>query len=859
MAVYKRDIVDINLETGNIHRTFLNHSIGMKDQKADHFGVRVFRDGEPVNLTGVSVQGVFMPPQGSPIAITSGNIVSENVAEVVLPQACYNYDGQFTLAIKLVDSTNEVTGTVRIIDGMVDNTHASGTVAPVAAIPTYQEVLSTYEQAIAAINKTVRFDATQSLTDTQKATARSNIGAVSTAEMNTALAAKVNVSDIENDLTGTTAGKVLDARQGKVLDDKVSDLKSAMSDVTSMDKYGVYFDMEGLTINEGQYIKSDGSIGTNVSFMYTDYIELPEGTASVTVNRDVYTPSGDKYTQTKMVWWYDAEKELLGTGASNITSGNLLTSYEPTTFTAKYIRVNLSANKVHNFVRLNYYPALRYIRHKNSSDTADTMTEPGIYWIGSAMTGLPVTNPGFLTVKKAPFSTTDIEQSFITRYDSFTRLCVNGTWRAWVRYLNSSDEYNEIGVVGKYSDTFPSSQEVKETDIILKANGTYRIVCLTNREGRWNVYGKGNTTNLKRIYPWETETYFTNDSTDRYLCIYNYESTADPINVIVYNAEAVIAKRQDVKRKYTVGKTANAFDYSSLTRCLFDLKDNNEPKIIEIWEGDYDLYDEYKELYDANLLPIYTGDNPSMDYFPYCVWVPENTHIIGKGIVRLQWMPDPAEDDITPTQCKTISPLNVAATATIENVEVYCKNGRYCLHNDGLGKVQFRGAIQRYINCRFYKYANDTDSVSGDDYGFLPTTGFGIDNCMHHVYENCVFVNYAEERAFYGHSRPSTMDNQSESPDITLINCVIDSEASGATPPCVKFGNTNSTKPHIRVMFNSCYIAGVVKCQLESSASANCKNGFDVQYLNCGNVTMKINDPDNQYPPKAYNTNLTLL
>ena len=118
MAVYKRDMVDINLETGNIHRSFLKHSIGYKDAAADHFGIRVFRNGEPVDLTGVSVQGVFMPPQGSPIAITSWNIVSGNVAEVVLPQACYNYDGQFCLSIKLVDSTNSVTGTMRIVDGI---------------------------------------------------------------------------------------------------------------------------------------------------------------------------------------------------------------------------------------------------------------------------------------------------------------------------------------------------------------------------------------------------------------------------------------------------------------------------------------------------------------------------------------------------------------------------------------------------------------------------------------------------------------------------------------------------------------------------------------------------------------------
>ena len=152
MAVYKRDIADINLETGNIQRTFLNHSIGLHDKKADHFGIRVFRNGEPVDLSGVSVQGVFMPPQGSPIAITSGNIVSGNVAEVVLPDACYNYDGQFCLAIRLVDVTNSVTDTVRIVDGVVDNTHSGGTISPLPVEPTWAEIKAAYEQAIAAVS-----------------------------------------------------------------------------------------------------------------------------------------------------------------------------------------------------------------------------------------------------------------------------------------------------------------------------------------------------------------------------------------------------------------------------------------------------------------------------------------------------------------------------------------------------------------------------------------------------------------------------------------------------------------------------------------------------------------------------------
>ena len=57
MAVYKQNILDINLNSGNIYRSFLPHSIGMADNQADRFGVRTYRDGAAVDLTGVAVQG----------------------------------------------------------------------------------------------------------------------------------------------------------------------------------------------------------------------------------------------------------------------------------------------------------------------------------------------------------------------------------------------------------------------------------------------------------------------------------------------------------------------------------------------------------------------------------------------------------------------------------------------------------------------------------------------------------------------------------------------------------------------------------------------------------------------------------
>ena len=173
MAIYKKDIVDVNLNTGSIHRSFLNHTIGHKDDDADAFGVRVFRDGDPVNIEGTSCQAVFMAPDGTNIALTSYGTIRGNEAYVTLPQACYNMEGQFCLAIKIIGGG--VTSTVRIVDGIVEKTGATGAVAPVESVPTYQEILAVYEQMLEAKEGSVRFDITQELTTEEMAKARENI------------------------------------------------------------------------------------------------------------------------------------------------------------------------------------------------------------------------------------------------------------------------------------------------------------------------------------------------------------------------------------------------------------------------------------------------------------------------------------------------------------------------------------------------------------------------------------------------------------------------------------------------------------------------------------------------------------
>lgn len=184
--VYHNNIIDIDLESGTLFRSFLNHTIGSGDNNANWYGVRVFRKGEPIALSGCSVQGLFMPASGAAILISDGTHtwVSGNEAAVLLPQACYNVKGQFTLTIKIIGTNSySITDTVRIIDGVVADTYSENPVAPTAAVPTYQEILAVYDQMVAAKDGSVRFDIDQTLTAAQMTQARGNIAAASESDV----------------------------------------------------------------------------------------------------------------------------------------------------------------------------------------------------------------------------------------------------------------------------------------------------------------------------------------------------------------------------------------------------------------------------------------------------------------------------------------------------------------------------------------------------------------------------------------------------------------------------------------------------------------------------------------------------
>ena len=147
MANYREDIVDIELTGGSLHRSFLSKSIGAGDIKANRFGVRVFRNGTPVQLSGTCA-GYFINAAGNTVAITNGT-VNGNVAYVTLPEACYAVEGNFCLAIKVSLSGESVT--MRIVDGTVTRTCTDTAYDPGNIIDDIEDLIAAIDAAVASI------------------------------------------------------------------------------------------------------------------------------------------------------------------------------------------------------------------------------------------------------------------------------------------------------------------------------------------------------------------------------------------------------------------------------------------------------------------------------------------------------------------------------------------------------------------------------------------------------------------------------------------------------------------------------------------------------------------------------------
>lgn len=159
MANYREDIVDIELTSGQLHRTFANHMLGEGDENCQRYGVRLFRNGEPEDITGASAVGYFIRADNQAVVLTGG--VSGNVAWVELEADCFLVEGNFTLSIKITGA--DITNTLRVVDGTILDTIKGSMIDPGSVIPDLSDYMQYAEdiEAAAEVIEGVTFEAQQ--------------------------------------------------------------------------------------------------------------------------------------------------------------------------------------------------------------------------------------------------------------------------------------------------------------------------------------------------------------------------------------------------------------------------------------------------------------------------------------------------------------------------------------------------------------------------------------------------------------------------------------------------------------------------------------------------------------------------
>jgi len=280
-------------------------------------------------------------------------------------------------------------------------------------------------------------------------------------------------------------------------------------------------------------------------------------------------------------------------------------------------------------------------------------------------------------------------------------------------------------------------------------------------------------------------------------------------------------------------------EYTSLTRLFLDLSQDESEKTVYLDPGTYDIFREYKEAG----IPSPPDDVKSPDYFTYNAFLPLNTRLIGIGNVTLRFAPGPEE--ITYGESRTWSPLNILGACHIENIAIYCKNGRYCIHDDSHNRHQNTVHSYKHVRCTYEL----SDTVNGRLLGFNNTIGNGMAQGTKFEFDSCTFefLGGGNHSAFYTHESGSK--DPENAPTLIFRNCLF--LGSADNDRVLRLQNLATTPLHILTRVESCVLVGGIYLTIYRDTSAQ---HYDVTLINSGNPSQRIDKPEeNPYPIKVYN------
>ena len=155
----------IDLRQGvKMHR--IGRLFAQNDKLAHRFDITVTENGEAADLTGLSASAYFMRPDDG--VVTLQGTISGSVVSIVLPSACYEVPGHFSMIVKIHSGQVTTASSITAIfwgDGTITRTETNIIIDPAHVVPNLDELLAqiaTIEAAVTAANDAA--DRTENMT-----------------------------------------------------------------------------------------------------------------------------------------------------------------------------------------------------------------------------------------------------------------------------------------------------------------------------------------------------------------------------------------------------------------------------------------------------------------------------------------------------------------------------------------------------------------------------------------------------------------------------------------------------------------------------------------------------------------------
>ena len=316
----------------------------------------------------------------------------------------------------------------------------------------------------------------------------------------------------------------------------------------------------------------------------------------------------------------------------------------------------------------------------------------------------------------------------------------------------------------------------------------------------------------------------------RFVFIRTNGTTADKITL---NLSFVMNRiDQNGNEIYTIGTSG---DFQTFTAMLDALKDNTHKKIVYIYGGTYDIFNELGGA--TYMASVSTSGKNWRDVSKI---LPDNTTLIGIGDVTLAWNPTDAQI-IDDAHARLFSPLNLSGNCTIKNITIRCSNCRYGIHDETSGKAVYNGVE--------HVFEDVTVIYTKSTYGIKYAYGAGHNKNSKYKYKNCLFsagfgASWSMHDWSGGAAENSTFD---------IDNCIFWNNETNA--PCtVRFSSSDTVGRLDKVTINGSVFS---ELQFSTEGSTAIKQGYEATTMLCKSYTVAYSSyiaNADRIAPKAYLT-----